>query len=170
MPLVHHLALWGMIFRAAHENLIKKTMTGVPSDKVPAQALADILTNGRYELLAAFDPTQNAQVHPPVPWAHYLVWELKNFRTQTDQILDAYAAFLSPEELETIEACLHSTLMVALPQLLQVQGAGKALHPFYVIEEDKKQVASFVGEHLTKVRELVEMLNRSLETKDRIQI
>jgi len=171
LPLNQHLALWSMIFRSAHENLVKKTMPGVDAAKVPIPSLGELLASGNFDMLVAFDPRENARVHPPIPWAQYLVWELNNFKTQLAQILDAYAIFLSPEELQKVEACLHSNLMFALPQLLQVSAVGgKTLHPFYAKEEGRNQVASFVSQHLTRIRELVEVINVSLEEKERIRL
>jgi len=171
MPFQHHLTLWSMVFSSARKNIEKKAPEFTKALN-PDTSFSHYALSGRVESLVAFDSLADAPVFPPMPWMRYLTLELDRFKTQLSQILDAYAPFLPPEELERVEACLNSTLMIAMPQMLHLPlgASGKPIHPFHAIEEGQNRVPSFVPIHLRAVHDMINLLNRSLEPKERIEM
>jgi hypothetical protein len=96
-------------------DLHKASAAAAPT--VGPTGLDDIFTDTYYETIRHLDFSKPAPISPPASWFEFSTYSMERFTNSLERMVDTYVAFLSPENIETLERLQNSPIVALLTQL-----------------------------------------------------
>ena len=152
--LAKHVDVWAGLFKAS-----------IPArpEQLPVE-FKQLLTPENIAHVAFFNVCAAAPTHPTSLWRQHLLNEIVRFQKEVERIIDKYAVFLAPEQIDLLERCANSNFCSGFPQLLSVGvNPGIAIFIAHVDGQKHTTVNPMLIEHLQSVDALLEHISQTLE-------
>src|ERR1035437_4905219 len=96
-------------------DLHKASAAAAPT--VGPARLDDIFSDTYYETIRHLDFSKPAPISPPASWFEFSTYSMQRFTNSLERMVDTFVAFLSPENIETLEGLQNSPIVALFTQL-----------------------------------------------------